>query len=78
MQDFYRLAEGFEEKADELQERKCKKMILDMHYEAQVQCVINYNAAKLGKKMLKAEVRNYKLTQEQCEEVKFEYILSLI
>jgi hypothetical protein len=33
------------------------------------QCVINYSASKLAKKMSKAEERTYKLTQEQYEEV---------
>jgi hypothetical protein len=50
MQDFYRLVGGFEEKAEQVQETVCKKLVLDMHYEAQVQCVINYSAAKWGKK----------------------------
>jgi hypothetical protein len=40
-----------------------------MHYEAQIQCVINYSASMLAKKMSKAEARTYKLTREQYEEV---------
>jgi hypothetical protein len=76
MQDFYRLVGGFEEKAEQVQETVCKKLVLDMHYEAQVQCVINYSAAKWGKKMTKAEARTYRLTQEQYEEVKLHFIFS--
>jgi hypothetical protein len=42
----------FEEQANKVQETVCKKLVLDMHYEAQIQCVINYSASKLAKKML--------------------------
>jgi hypothetical protein len=76
MQDFYRLVGGFEEKAERVQEMVCKKLVLDMHYEVQVQCVINYSAAKWGKKMTKAEARTYRLTQEQYEEVKLHFSFS--
>ena len=51
MQDFYRLAEGYADKADQMQETVCKKLVLDMHYEAQIQCVINYGAVKFGQKI---------------------------
>jgi hypothetical protein len=76
MQDFYRLVGGFEEKAEPVQEMVCKKLVLDMQYEAQVQCIINYSAAKWGKKMTKAEVPTYRLTQEQYEEVKWHFNFS--
>jgi hypothetical protein len=46
MQDFNRLVGGFEEKVKQVQETVCKKLVLDMHYETQIQCVINYSAAK--------------------------------
>jgi hypothetical protein len=45
-----------------VQETVCKELVLDTHYEAQVQCVINYSAAKWRKKMTKAEARTYRLT----------------
>jgi hypothetical protein len=57
MQDFYRLVGGFEEHANKVQETVCKKLMLGMHYEAQIQCIINYSASKLAKKMSKAEAR---------------------
>jgi hypothetical protein len=46
-----------------------------MHYEAQIQCVINYSAAKWGKKT-KAEARTYRLAQEQYDEVKLHFSFS--
>jgi hypothetical protein len=66
---------GFEEQVNKLQETVCKKLVLDMHYEARIQCVINYFASKLGKKMSKAEARTYKLTREQYEEVQLYFTL---
>ena len=71
MQDFYRLVDGFAEKADEVQERVCKKLVWDMHYEVQVQCVINYSA-KFGWKMSKAAARTFKLTRAQYLKVKLD------
>jgi hypothetical protein len=75
MQDFYRLVGGFEQQANKVQETVCKKLVLDMHYEAQIQCVINYSASKLAKKMSKAEARTYKLTREQYKEVQLYFTL---
>ena len=72
MQDFYWLAEGYADKADQVQDTVCKKLVLDMHYEAQIQCVINYGAVKFGRKISKAEARTLKLTMEQYLEVKLD------
>ena len=41
----------------------------DMHYEAQVQCVINFSALFLKQKIEKADARDLKLTQEQYLQV---------
>jgi hypothetical protein len=75
MQDFYRLVGGFEGQANKVRETVCKKLVLDMHYEAQIQCIINYSASKLAKNMSKAEERTYKLTREQYEEVQLYFTL---
>jgi hypothetical protein len=34
MQDFFRCQDGFEAKADVVATRCCKKLVVDMHYEA--------------------------------------------
>ena len=44
MQDFYRCDVGYEECASVTSHNRCIKLVKDMHYEAQVQCVINYGA----------------------------------
>ena len=71
MLDFYRLVDGYEEKAKKVQDIVCQKMVLDMHCESQVQCVINYHASNLGITMSKKESRIVKLTREQYESVKY-------
>ena len=72
MQDFYRLADEYDDQADEVQETVCKKLVRDMHYEAQIQCVLNYSALKMGQKMKKQEARTLKLTRAQYLEVKLD------
>jgi hypothetical protein len=78
MQDLCRLVGGFEEHANKVQETVGKKLVLDMHYEAQILFVINYSASKLAKKMSKAEARTYKLTRVQFEEVQLYFTLRTV
>ena len=44
MQDFYMCDEGYEERASIVAHNRCVKLVKDMHYEVQVQCVINFCA----------------------------------
>ena len=44
MQDFYRCDEGYVERAAIVADNRCVKLVKDMHYEVQVQCVINFCA----------------------------------
>ena len=63
---------GYADKADQVQETVCKKLVMDMHYEAQIQCVINYGDVKFGQKISKAGARTLKLTMELYLEVKLD------
>ena len=67
--------EGYEESALVTSHNQCIKLLKDMHYEAQVQCVINYGALFLKQKIKKEVVRNMKLTQEQYLQVNLELYL---
>ncbi|XP_039803833.1 uncharacterized protein LOC120667912 [Panicum virgatum] len=67
--DFYRCDEGYEERAAIVAHNQCVKLVKDMHYEAQVQCVINYCAHFLKQKIRKSEARDLKLTREQYLQV---------
>ena len=62
MQDFYRCDEGHEEQASIVAHNRCVKLVKDMHYEAQVQCIINFCALFLKQKIEKPEARKLKLT----------------
>ena len=65
MQDFYRCDDGYAEQASVVADNRCVKLVKDMHYEAQVQCVINYGAIFLKQKIKKEVARNLKLTRKQ-------------
>ncbi|CAO2202356.1 unnamed protein product [Urochloa humidicola] len=67
--DFYTCDPGFEEKASTVIHTRCMKLVKDMHYEAQIQCVVNYGAIFLHKKITKKGARNFRLTQEQYLQV---------
>jgi len=67
--DFYRCDEGYEERVTIVAHNRCVKLVKDMHYEAQVQCVINYCAHFLKQKIGKPEARELKLTREQYLQV---------
>ena len=69
MHDFFRCDEGYEERAAIVAHNRCVKLVKDMHYEAQVQCVINYCAHFLKQKIGKTEARDLKLTREQYLQV---------
>ena len=69
MHDFYRCDEGHEESESVTSHNRCIKLVKDMHYEVQVQCVINYGAMFLKQKIKKEVARNLKLTREQYLQV---------
>jgi len=69
MQDFYRCDEGYEERAAIVAHNRCVKLVKDMHYEALVQCVINYCAHFLKQKIGKTKARDLRLTREQYLQV---------
>ena len=75
MQDFYRCDEGYEESTLVMSHNRCIKLVKHMHYEAQVQCIINYGAMFLKQKIKKEVARNLKLTQEQYLQVNLQLYL---
>ena len=66
---------GYEECASVTSHNQCIKLVKDMHYEAQVQCVINYGAMFLKQKIKKEVARNMKLTQERHLQVNLQLYL---
>ena len=57
---------------------RCRKLVKDMHYEAQVQCVINYYATFLRQRIKKEEARTVRLTREQYLQVNLDLLPDLI
>ena len=64
MQDFFRCQEGFEGTADVVANTACKKLVVDMHYEARIQAIISFHGTVLGRKVSKQNARTMTLTQE--------------
>jgi hypothetical protein len=63
MQEYYKLEEGFEDTTDIVAVRACRKRVVDIHYEARVQAIINYYGTKLGHKVTKSEARQITLNK---------------
>jgi hypothetical protein len=43
MQDFFRYEAGYEARADVVATTSCKKLVVDMHYEARIQAIVTYH-----------------------------------
>jgi hypothetical protein len=54
-------------------QQACKKLTVDMHYEACPQAIITYHRSILGEDIKKAEARQMMLTKEQFIAVHKEY-----
>jgi hypothetical protein len=53
MQLYYRCKEGFEARAEAVLTKACKKLVVDIHYEARVQAVVTYHRSILGEDVKK-------------------------
>jgi hypothetical protein len=70
MQLYFKCEEGFEVRAEAVLQQACKKLTVDMHYEARPQAIITYHRSILGEK---PEARQMMLTKEQFIAVHKEY-----
>jgi hypothetical protein len=66
MQDFFRCDAGYEARADVVATTSCKKLIVDMHYEARIQAIVTYHGSVLGERVNKQQARTMSLTRDQC------------
>ena len=64
MQDFFRCQDRHEARADVVATKCCKKLIVDMHYEAHIQAVVTYLGTVLGIKVTKRDTRSMMLTRD--------------
>ena len=72
MQTYFKCADGFEARADEVLIKACRKRVTDMHHEVKVQAVVTYYGSKLGQRISKLEARQVTLTRSQYIEVQEE------
>jgi hypothetical protein len=57
MQLYYKCEEGFEVRADAVVTKACKKIVVDLHYEARTQAVITNYGSFLGQSVKKPQER---------------------
>ena len=65
MQDFFRCEPGYEDQADAQIRRGCRKLVKDIHYEARIQAIVDYNVQYLKVMIKKEQARTMNLTREQ-------------
>jgi hypothetical protein len=70
MQDFFRCEAGYEARADAVATTSCKKLVVDMHYEARIQAIVTYHCSVLGERVNKQQARTMSLTRDQYLQVK--------
>jgi hypothetical protein len=50
----------------------CKKLVVDMHYEARIQAIVSSHTSILGEKVIKQDARTMSLTRDQYLQVNTE------
>jgi hypothetical protein len=48
MQLYYKCEEGFEVRAEAVLTKACKKLVMDIHYEARPKAIVTYHRSILG------------------------------
>ena len=69
MQDFFRCDVGYEARADVVATTSCKKLVVDMHYEARIQPIVSYHSSVIGEKVTKQQAQTMSLTRDQYLQV---------
>jgi hypothetical protein len=65
MQLYYRCEKGFKARVEAVLTKACKKLVVDIHYEARVQAVVTYHRSILGEDVKKPQARSMTLTWDQ-------------
>jgi hypothetical protein len=65
MHDFFRCEAGYEARADVVATTRCKKLVVDMHYEARIQAIVSYHGSILGERVSKQQAQTMSLTRDQ-------------
>jgi hypothetical protein len=70
MHGFFRCEAGYETRADVVATTSCKKLVVDMQYEARIKAIVSYHGSVLGAKVTKQQARTMSLTRDQYLQVK--------
>jgi hypothetical protein len=65
MQLYFKCEEGFVVRAEAVLTKACKKLIVDIHYEASVQAIFTYHSSILSENVKKPQARSMTLTWDQ-------------
>ena len=55
MHSFFRCEAGYEARADVVATTSCKKLVVDMHYEARIEAIVSYHGFVLGERVTKQQ-----------------------
>ena len=73
MQNIFICEPGYEARVEQVSRIACRKLVTDMHYNARIQAVVDYNATHHHIKVSKTKARNMRLRQEQHLQVNIAY-----
>jgi hypothetical protein len=73
MQDLCRCEARYEARADLVANVSCKKLVVDMHYQARIKAIVTYYGSVLGEKVSKKDARTMSLTPNQYLQVNIEH-----
>ena len=45
--------------------KSCKKLVVQLHHEGRLQCIVNWHRAILGEKITKEDARTMQLTRDE-------------
>jgi hypothetical protein len=75
VQNYYKLEEGMKAVAELVITKACTKLVVDLHYEGRLQCIINWHRAILREKITKDDARTLQLTRDEYIQVAIEPFL---
>jgi hypothetical protein len=65
----YACEAGYEARADVVATTSCKKLVVDMNYEARIEAIVSYHGSVLGEKVTKQDTRTLSLSRDHYLQV---------
>ena len=70
--NYYKFEEGTQAAAELVVTKSCKKLVVQLHHEGRLQCIVNWHRAILGEKITKEDARTMQLTRDEYIQVAIE------